>query len=294
MRNTLFAAPIAALFLAACAVAPADDDGGASAESLDPQTVLARAQAISDRCTSSVGCFKHHDGTGTGLTWNETEILFAAAEIRTGISARLLKAIAYGEGLGDGYIKQKYPRQFYDLDDNPYFGWRATWAKTRLGLDVPLSLGIDVDNPTYGIGIMQLTADRGLVEHAIAVARAGKGPELVQLYGGGRPYTSWPVDRVVRMDVMKAIDDPYYNVLKAAELIAFKRDVYTDVRTPIHWVKAQPANDMDWALLGSTYQVYGGIGPGGGATTRIYNRMTNHESATYRDAWAFVNGQPTL
>jgi len=245
--------------------------------------ILLAAEKISARCQAT-GCYGPRQ-----LSPNELQILFAAAEIQTGVPAELLKAIAFGEGLGNAY-PDATPRHFIEPELNPGLAGRADWARQLLGVDVPVALGDDREfgSETYGIGIMQLTASISGIESALAGENGGR----VTLAGGGSPG-SWWTGGVVEMDVDRAIRDPYYNILVAAELIQHKIAIYTDPARPdgpLSWMPATPQGPMDWAIVGSTYQTYGGYGPGGGATRRIHARMTDPSS----DAYQFVSAEPVL
>jgi hypothetical protein len=258
------------------------EDGALRKAETNYETLIA-AEAISQRCQTS-DCFGPER-----LTPNEQQILFAAAEIETGVPAELLKAIAFAEGLGSAY-PDATPRHFIEPELNPGIAGRAEWARQLLGVDVPVALGDDRGHgsDTYGIGIMQLTASISGIEAALAGENEGR----VTLAGGGSPGSWWEGD-VVEMDVRRAIDDPYYNILVAAELIQHKIAIYTDPgrpEGPVSWMPSNPENPMDWAIVGSTYQTLGGYGPGGGATLRIHARMTDSAS----DGYAFASAEPVL
>jgi hypothetical protein len=245
--------------------------------------IVLAAERISERCRTT-GCFGPNQ-----LTPNELQTLFAAAEIETGVPAELLKAIAYGEGLGNAY-PDGTPRHFIEPGLNPGLEGRADWARQLLGVDMPVALGDDreLGSQTYGIGIMQLTASIPGIEGALA----GENGSRVTLVGGGSPG-SWWTGGTVEMDVNRAIRDPYYNILVGAELIRHKIAIYTDSNRPggpIPWMPANPQTPMDWAIVGSTYQTMGGYGPGGGATLRIHSRMTEPSA----DAYPFVSAEPDL
>jgi len=245
--------------------------------------ILLAAEEISERC-QTIDSFGPRQ-----LSPNELQILFAAVEVQTGVPAELLKAIAFGEGLGNAY-PDATPRHFIEPGLNPGLAGRADWARRLLGVEVPVALGDDREfgSQTYGIGIMQLTASISGIESALAGGDGGR----VTLAGGGSPG-SWWTGGVVEMDVSRAIRDPYYNILVAAELIQHKIAIYTDPgrpNGPVAWMPADPQNAMDWAIVGSTYQTYGGYGPGGGATRRIHTRMTDPSS----DAYGFVSAEPVL
>jgi hypothetical protein len=245
--------------------------------------IVLAAERISERCRTT-GCFGPNQ-----LTPNELQILFAAAEIQTGVPAELLKAIAYGEGLGNAY-PDGTPRHFIEPGLNPGLERRADWARQLLGVDLPVALGDDREygSQTYGIGIMQLTASISEIEAALAGENGGRAT----LVGGGSPGTWW-TGGTVEMDVDRAIRDPYYNILVAAELIKHKIAIYTDPNRPggpVAWMPANPRTPMEWAIVGSTYQTMAGYGPGGGATQRIHSRMTEPSA----DAYPFVSAEPSL
>jgi len=261
----------------------ADLERAALATAEESCRILLAAERISERCRTT-GCFG-----SSQLTPNELHVLFAAAEIETGVPAELLKAIAYGEGLGNAY-PDGTPRHFIEPGLNPGLEGRADWARQLLGVDMPVALGDDREygSQTYGIGIMQLTASISEIEAALA----GEGGGRVTLVGGGRPHAAW-TGGTVEMDVNRAIRDPYYNILVGAALIRHKIAIYTDPSRsggPLSWMPANPQTPMEWAIVGSTYQTMGGYGPGGGATQRIYSRMTDPSA----DAYPFVSAEPTL
>lgn len=261
----------------------ADLERAALARAEENCRILLAAERISERCQTT-GCFG-----SSQLTPNELHILFAAAEVETGVPAELLKAIAYGEGLGNAY-PDGTPRHFIEPGLNPGLEGRADWAHQLLGVDMPVALGDDREygSQTYGIGIMQLTASISEIEGALAGENGGR----VTLVGGGKPHADW-TGGTVEMDVNRAIRDPYYNILVGAELILHKIAIYTDPRRsggPLSWMPAHPQTSLEWAIVGSTYQTMGGYGPGGGATQRIYSRMTDPSA----DAYPFVSAGPNL
>jgi hypothetical protein len=261
----------------------ADLERAALARAEENCRIVLAAERISERCQTT-GCFGPDQ-----LTPNELHILFAAAEVETGVPAELLKAIAYGEGLGNAY-PDGTPRHFIEPGLNPGLEGRADWARQLLGVDMPVALGDDreLGSQTYGIGIMQLTASISGIEGALAGENGGR----VTLVGGGRPRADW-TGGTVEMDVSRAIRDPYYNILVGAALIRHKIAIYTDPTRsggPLSWMPADPRTPMEWAIVGSTYQTMGGYGPGGGATQRIYSRMTDPSA----DAHPFVSAKPVL
>ncbi|MBN2358674.1 MAG: hypothetical protein JXR83_04425 [Deltaproteobacteria bacterium] len=222
-------------------------------------------------------------------TAEELQVLFAAAEAQTGVSAQLLKAISFGEAIAVAY-PDKLPRQFFDTELAPNLADRAEWAKEVIGVDLPLTFGDDREfgSQTCGLGICQLTFGIDQVKKALD----GENEGMLQVSGGGRPGLWWEGEPVM-VDVNRAIVDPYYNIVKAAELINHKISIYSDPKRPggpISWMPSNPQTPEEWALAGSTYQTYGGYGPGGGATARILKRMTDPTA----DAYEFANAQPDL
>lgn len=286
-------------------------DASATTDSASALTLSSAAAAISARCLAAP-CIDD-----LRLNLNETQILFAAVAEETGIHVRLLKAIAYGEAIATAY-DDKWPRHFIDLEHAPGLLYQSQWASAYLGVELPVMLGDDreFDSPTFGLGIMQTTATIDEIRKALdEFAQASSGdlecgalrydaqadwphPELTcqaLLLGGGVPGSYW--NHEVRMDVDRVIRDPYYAVLVAARLIRHKIDIYSHPDRPggpLPWVSPNPDAEADpemaWALVGSTYQTYGGYGPGGGATTRIYNRITGIDA----EAWPFVSEEADL
>jgi hypothetical protein len=141
------------------------------------------------------------------LSWDETQVLFEATEKETGVSARLLKAIAYGEGIG-GLYSDHMPRQFInpakkdisaesDPNNHVFLDEAFDWGQQKLGLvdangnPIPITLGDDIlatcnaarDNkecsPTYGIGVMQLTFNESQIKSALACSQSNSGCKAV-------------------------------------------------------------------------------------------------------------------
>ena len=277
----------------------------------DDGDLQAAALAISERCLT-IGCLGPDR-----LTQNEMQILFAAAGEAFELPPRLLKAIAFGEAIATAY-NDKWPRHFIDVEAAPGLVHHADWARRLLGVDLPVIMGDDrqFGSETYGVGVMQTTASIWELKKALAEkAKAKEGelecgelrhqwqsdwfkPELTclaLLHGGGAP--GYWYDGEVRMDVDLVMRDPYQAIFVGAELIKYKHIIFTHEDKPggpIPWLPADPDSEPDpdyaWSLLGSTYQTYGGYGPGGGATERIYRRMSGLDE----EAWPFVSGAPVL
>jgi predicted Fe-S protein YdhL (DUF1289 family) len=224
-------------------------------------------------------------------TPNEMQILFKAAEIRTGVPASLLKAIAYGESFGNAY-PDGVPRQFIDGNLAPGIKGHEKWPENLLGVNSNVTLGDDREfgSNTFGIGLMQITGDADKIRAALDPNSPTYG-QPVQLQGGGKPYFGWE-GTPVTMDVQRAMNDPYYNIMVAAQLLQHKVAIYSDPKNPnaVSWIPQNPQTPEEWALVGSTYQTMGGYGPGGGATDRILTRMTDPNA----DAAAFVSAGPEL
>lgn len=320
----------------------------ASRVTADP--IVDAANLISQRCMTS-WCDGQQDANGNPLpghsaelTLPEIQTLFQAAEIETGVSARLLKAIAYGEGIATDY-RDQMPRQFlnlckdaatYPTDDSAsgcinnsnspknYYPpasdgtgcpLQADVTKHLCYINLPLSgiptppstflkddngnlimptLGIDSAYPTYGLGIMQLTADRALIIHGLQTSTP------VQLYGGGSPGDWWTGD-IVEINVLQALRDPYYNILTAARLLEHKRKIYTnnnyvhcdnnkctasriltfgtDPKTsaPVPSLSTDfPNNDYDWAVLASYYKTANGSGTASVGWQPVFLNMLNN------------------
>jgi hypothetical protein len=240
--------------------------------------VIRAAEAISQRCQAN---------PGLEITPNETQILYKAVELQTGVPARLMKAISYGEALGSLY-KDGVPRQFYDLAQAPGMASRAKWAKNILGVDLPVLLGDDrsFGSPTCGIGLFQLTADISKIKTALAHGGT------VMNTGGGSPG-GWYKGPVVTWEPRRAIVDPYYNLLVGAQIVNHKLDIYTAPNRPggpIGWMPKNPTTDKDWAIVASTVSTFGGYGPAGQAWKRIYGRLTDSKAAS----WGFVSGEPVV
>jgi len=286
-------------------------DGIGDVWQMDAETVLEIAHQVSERCQDAP-CLDERR-----VSFEEMQTLFAAVEIETGVPTRLLKAIAFGEAYGVAY-SDGWPRHFFDLDVAPNMYWKSRWAWNLLRVELPVVIGDDrsFGSQTYGLGLMQLTAPIEQIKISLAEnkkAEAGEivcgelrytwqesrdFPELrcrVVVLGGGRP--SYWYNHQIDFNTQRAVADPYYNIRIAADLIRFKQNIYGLPERPggpLPWISLDPESeedpDMAWALLGSTYQTMGGYGPGGGATERIYNRMTNPEW----DAWFFVTSGPQV
>jgi hypothetical protein len=257
--------------------------------------IVEAAEQISARCRAG-DCFERGpdgeyltDENGNlipNISAGEYMLLFEAAEIQTGIPARLLKAIAEGEAIS-GVHRDGVPRQFYDgsaISGQATMDGMARWAPeffSELTDEAipPVIWGDDsqVDNDgdgvpdgpdTRGIGWMQLTTGADAIRTAWS---SGQG--TINIAG-------------VEVDLRLAISDPYYNLLMAGAVLRQKQQDFSDR----DWVSQDPQTDMDWALIGSLFQTRGGNGPintetgEGGATQRIFNRMelTEEELAAIR------------
>ncbi len=246
----------------------------------EKQEIISRAEAISQRC---------RENPGTNPTEEELHLLVEAVEIQTGVPSQLLKVLIFGESIATAYT-DRVPRQFVDPKMGPGIADRATWARDLLGVDLPVLIGDDreFNSNTFGLGISQVTSDIDRIKRALA----GENNGMARVLGGGSPGTWWKGD-TVEMDVRQAMTDPYYNIMVLARLIQHKHGIYTDPdrpQGPISWMPRNPQTPEDWALIASTVSTYGGYGPGGGATKRILDRMTDPEA----DAYQFANIEPTL
>jgi hypothetical protein len=270
-----------------------DINGDGKSDSVDIATL------ISNHCQLEAWCDGQQNPDGSllkghtaELSWAETQILFDAAEIETHVPARLLKAIAYGEGIATDYSDQM-PRQFLNLcKDDTNTNYKQThvdingnctnqndvrlnqngqctvdlWIQSDLlnhrcfvalnlidksvspsshlvqdsyGQPIMPTLGIDrtedPNNPgtfiitSYGLGIMQVTADSPSIINALKAVKADPTSQNpVQVYGGGQPGGNWCNCPEIKIDVLQAIRDPYYNILIAAKLLEHKRLMYTN------------------------------------------------------------------
>jgi hypothetical protein len=146
---------------------------------------VTRATCISQFCRSHVCDGKlRQDGQGASYQyepdWNDLQALFDAAGQETGISARLLKAIAYGEGLGDSY-SDHMPRQFIPPASATLLAQHVQWARELLytprllidpvtpdqPIDVTIGNDDDFGSLTRGLGILQLTAQTAEITAAL-------------------------------------------------------------------------------------------------------------------------------
>ncbi|CAG0988215.1 hypothetical protein PLCT2_02312 [Planctomycetaceae bacterium] len=137
------------------------------------------------------------------LAGQDTQVLFQAAEYETGVSARLLKAIAYGESLGSFY-EDYTPRQF--LEENHLNQYSLTGLVGRIALvknvlkpskiiwdqennqAVLVAFGSDCElgsrancaqakkNYSYGMGLMALTVDQDYTQMALNCAKQAQSP----------------------------------------------------------------------------------------------------------------------
>ncbi|MCY1018335.1 hypothetical protein [Pyxidicoccus sp. MSG2] len=193
--------------------------------------VLTRADLISERAMAGV----------TDFSRNEYLILFEAVELRTGVPADILKAYTFGEAQAR-YYQDPYPRQFLEPEDQYRNlngdGYPQLWTQVQgengwptiqvNGQQVPVNIGWDAGvkqgdrttGDTLGLGLTQLTFPTVTIAASVDVYQNG---QRIQ----GTAADPFPADanltlQMPDIDIARAVQDPYYNLMVFANLTLYK------------------------------------------------------------------------